>query len=118
MNTRSVAMQARNAGASIATPRVSPQADQAGEAVAVTLGAVILAVRAAEPIVAVVPAQRVDEEHLPCGPFRPGEHRALEDGVKALVHAQTSVETGRLQQLCTLVGDGDLNPAQPAISVS
>ena len=106
------------AGALIATPRAPPPAHQEREAVAVTLGAAILAVRAAEPVVAIVPAQRAGEESLPCGPFRPSVHRTLESGVQALAQAQTGVETGFLQQLCTLTDTADLHPAQPTISVN
>jgi hypothetical protein len=98
--------------------RASPRAHQAGEAVAVTLGAAILAVRAAEPVVAVIPAQRPREEQLPSGPFRPGEHRTLEEGVRAWAHARTGVETRFLQQLCTLADGIDLDPVQPTLSVS
>jgi hypothetical protein len=105
----------RHKTSAFATARASPRSYQLGEAVAVTVEAVILAVRAAEPVVAVVPAQRAGEEHLPCGPFRPSEHRTLEGAVQAWAHAQTGVTTGYLQQLCT-VADGD--PDQPALSVS
>ena len=95
-----------------------------GEAVGVALTAAILAVRAGEPVVAVIPAaQRTDAESLPCGPFRPSEHRTLESGVASWVRAQTGVEIAFLQQLCTLAeADGgesdqrDLVP--PTISIS
>jgi hypothetical protein len=87
-----------------------------GDAVAVTLSATILAVRAGEPVVAVVPAQHAGEEQLPCGPFRPGEHRTLEGGARAWAHAQTGAEPAFLQQLCTLCDRGDID--QPTISVS
>jgi hypothetical protein len=101
-----------------AATRASPRAYQAGEAVAVTLSAVILAVRAAEPVVAVVPAERPGEEQLPCGPFRPGEHRTLEDGVRVWADAQRGVETHFLQQLCTLAEGIDLDPVEPTLCVS
>jgi hypothetical protein len=94
-----------------------------GEAVGVALTAAILAVRAGEPVVAVVPAGRLgDAESLPCGPFRPSEHRTLESGVASWVRAQTGVEIAFLQQLCTLAEadsaepDGR-DPAPPTISV-
>lgn len=106
------------AGAVNAAMRASPRAYQAGEAVAVTLGAAIVAVRAAEPVVATIPTQRPGEEELPSGPFRPGEHRTLEDGVRAWSHARTGVETRFLQQLCTLADGIDLDPIQPTLSVS
>jgi hypothetical protein len=82
-------------GAAIARPHQA-------EAVGVALTAAILAVRAGEPVVAVVPAPRADAETLPCGPFRPSEHRTLEGGVASWVRAQTGVEIAFLQQLCTL----------------
>lgn len=106
------------AAALSAATRASARAHQAGEAVAVTLGAVILAVRAAEPVVAVIPAQRPGEDRLPGGPFRPGAHRTLEDGVRAWAHAQTGVETRFLQQLCTLAEGIDLDPVEPTLCVS
>ena len=85
---------------------------------AVTLGAVVLAMRAADPVVAVVPAQRAGDEQLPCGPFRPGEHRTLEDGVRAWAQAQAGVETRFLQQLCTLAENVGPDPVQPTLCVS
>jgi hypothetical protein len=91
------------------------------EAVGVELTAAILAVRAGEPVVAVVPAPRAEEELLPCGPFRPSQHRTLESGVASWVRAQTGVEIAFLQQLCTLADSGEpdpTDPAQPTISVS
>ena len=73
------------------------------ETVGVALTAAILAVRAGEPVVAVVQAApRAGAESLPCGPFRPSEHRTLEGGVASWVRAQTGVEIAFLQQLCTL----------------
>jgi len=100
------------------TPRPPPRAYPAGEAVAVTLGAVILGVRTAEPVVAVMPAQRPGDEQLPSGPFLPGEHRSLEDGVCAWAQAQTGVEPCFLQQLCTLADGIDIDPVQPTLSIS
>jgi len=101
-----------------AVPLAAPRAQQGGEAVAVALSAAILAVRASEPVVAVVPAQRAGAEQLPCGPFRPSEHRTLEGGVQAWVQAQAGVEMGFLQQLCTLSDAAELDSAQPTISIS
>ena len=94
-----------------------------GEAVGVALTAAILAVRAGEPVVAVVPAgHRVGVESLPCGPFRPSEHRTLESGVASWVWAQTGVEIAFLQQLCTLAEADSAEPegrdlAPPTISI-
>jgi hypothetical protein len=99
--------------------RVSPQAHAPGDAVGVALNAVILAVRAGEPVVAIAPAQHSGAEALPCGPFRPVEHAALENALRAWVHAQTGVEMGFLQQLCTLSGHAAGTPgAPPVIAVS
>jgi hypothetical protein len=81
--------------------RAAAPAHQDDEAVAVALTAAILAVRAGEPVVAVVPAQRAGEEALPTGPFRPGVHGTLETGVATWAQAQTGVEVGFLQQLYT-----------------
>src|SRR5262245_33445866 len=91
---------------------------QPAEAVGVALTAAILAVRAGEPVVAVVPAPRASEESLPSGPFRPSEHRTLETAVATWAHAQTGVEVSFLHQLCTLADCAEVDPAQPTISVS
>jgi hypothetical protein len=92
---------------------------QQSEAVGVALTAAIIAVRAGEPVVAVVPATHsADEESLPCGPFRPSEHRTLEGGVASWVQAQTGVEIAFLQQLCTLADSAEPDPAPPTISIS
>jgi hypothetical protein len=94
------------------------------EAVGVALTAAILAVRAGEPVVAVVTAgHRGDDESLPCGPFRPSEHRTLEGGAASWVRAQTGVEIAFLQQLCTLAEADSADPegrdpAPPTISIS
>jgi hypothetical protein len=107
------------AGAAGAVARTVPRMHQAGEkTMAVTVGAVILAVRGAEPVVAAVPAQPAGEEQLPCGPFRPGEHPTLEDGVRAWAEAQAGVETRFLQQLCTLADGIGPDPVQPTLCVS
>jgi hypothetical protein len=74
-----------------------------GGTIALALDCVVVAVRAGEPVVAVVPADRADES-LPCGPFLPGKHDVLESGVRSCVHAQTGVEIGFLEQLCALRG--------------
>jgi hypothetical protein len=99
-------------------PRAAARGAQPSEAVAVALTTAILAVRAGEPVVAVVPAQHVREEALPCGPFSPRSHRTLEGGVLAWVRAQTGVEIGFLQQLCALADGADAEPVQPTVSVS
>jgi hypothetical protein len=99
-------------------PRPLTRALQPGEPVAVALTAAIFAVRAGEPVVAVVPAQRPGEDSLPCGPFRPSEHRTLESGVATWVRAQTGIEIGVPQQLCTFADGGEADPTQPTVSVS
>ncbi len=81
-------------------PRAAARVSEPGEAVAVALTAAILAVRAGEPVVAIVPAQHAREEALPSGPYCPHSHRTLEGSVGAWVRAQTGVEVGFLQQLC------------------
>lgn len=83
-------------------PAAAHRAPAAGEDVAVVLTGAILAVRAAEPVVAVVAGERGDDESLPCGTFLPSTHETLEGGVRAWVHAQAGVELGFLEQLCTL----------------
>ena len=99
-------------------PRAAARASQPGEAVAVALTAAILAVRAGEPVVAVVPTQHAREEALPSGPFCPRSHRTLEGGVGAWARAQTGVEVGFLQQLCAFADSPGADPVQPTVSVS
>jgi hypothetical protein len=98
--------------APLAAPRHAAMArPHQAETVGVALTAAILAVRAGEPVVAVVPAgHRADEESLPSGPFRPSEHRTLESGVATWVRAQTGVEIAFLQQLCTLAEADSVDP--------
>lgn len=81
---------------------VAAQAFAVSEAVGVFLNGAIFAVRAAEPVVAVVPAGRNGDESLPCGAFVPSEHGSLEEGVRSRVRAQTGVQLGFLEQLCTI----------------
>src|SRR5262249_41701965 len=88
------------------------------EAVAVSLTAAILAVRAGEPAVAVVPDQRAHAESLPSGPFYPREHRTLEGAVASCAHDQTGVEVGFLHQLCALADCPEVDGVQPTVSVS
>lgn len=106
-------------GSALKARSPTPAAAQAfavSEAVRVVLTGAILAVRAAEPVVAVVPAGRNGDESLPCGAFVPSEHGTLEAGVRSRVHAQTGVELGFLEQLCA-VGGVSLN-APHVVSVS
>ena len=96
---------ARQKGGVVKAERPPPApsvAIAAAESVAVALAGVVLAVRAGEPVVAVVPAERSGDEALPCGSFLPSEHRTLEAGVRSWVSAQTGVELGLVEQLCTL----------------
>ncbi len=83
-------------------PPVSLQAHPVGETVAVVLSAAVLGVRANEPVIAVVSAERSGDDWLPCGLFSPSRHATLEEGLRAWVRTQTGVETGFVQQLCTL----------------
>jgi len=98
--------------------RAPAHAPQPGDAVAVAVTAAVLAVRDSEPMVAVVPAQGVREESLPCGPFCPRSHGTLEGGVGAWARAQTGVEIGFLQQLGAAAEGADAGPAQPTVAVS
>src|SRR5262245_53878002 len=98
--------------------RAAARVPQPGEAVVVALTTAILAVRAGEPVVAVVPAQQGRDESLPSGPFCPRSHRTLEGGVGAWVRAQTGVEVGFLQQLCAFADSSGPDLVQPTVSVS
>jgi hypothetical protein len=82
----------------------------------VALSAAILAVRAGEPVVAVVPVDRSGGESLPSGPFQPRAHRTLEGAVATWAHAQTGVEVGFLEQLCTLADCPEIDPATIRVS--
>jgi hypothetical protein len=87
------------------------------EAVAVALNSAVLAVRASEPVVAVVPGQGGGEEALPCTSFFPAEHRSLEGGVRSCVRAQTGVDLRFLEQLCTS-GSASEDASPHVVSVS
>jgi hypothetical protein len=77
--------------------REAPRAHPAAEAIAINLAAAILGVRGSEPVVAALPAG--NEDTLPCGPFRPGEHRTLEGGARAWVRSLGGIDVANLQQL-------------------
>jgi len=99
--------------------RAPTRVSQPGEAVAVALTAAILAVRAGDPVVAVVPAAaHACEESLPCGPFCPRSHRTLEGGVGAWARAQAGVDIGFLQQLGAFVDGAEPDPGRATVSVS
>src|SRR4249920_258333 len=98
-------------------PRAHVPTAPASEPIAIALNAAILAVRADEPVVAVVPAatgERGDDGALPCGPFWPREHPTLEAGLRFWVKRHTGIELGSLQQLCTVGGrNGSSGSVQP-----
>jgi hypothetical protein len=80
----------------------------AQRSVAVGLSAAILAVRADEPVVAVVQASPCDrgyEASLPCGLFAPGD--TLEGALRAQVLRETGLELNAARQLGAVVDDGD-----------
>ena len=89
-----------------------PRAAAGGEAVAIEVVAAILGVRAAEPVVAVVPT--AGDDALPCGPFRPSEHRTLEGSTRAWIDAQTGVHIGLLQHLYANGDSGDVDDKRVA----
>lgn len=92
--------------------RREPVADE----VTVGLSVAIFAMRADEPMVAVLPAAGPvagrgvpGDATLPGGRFSPREHGSLEAGLRSWVHQQTGLELAAARQLCTL-GEGR-NPA-------
>src|SRR4029079_1443906 len=91
-------------------PRV-PLPPLAAEEVSIGLSAAVLAMRADEPVVAVLPAAGPGDAALPGGPFALREHIGLESGLRALVQRQTGLELAFAQQLCTL---GDRGPWRDA----
>jgi hypothetical protein len=93
------------------------------EPINIGLNVAILAVRADEPVVAVVAAPgSVGDGVLPCGPFLPRQHATLEAGLRFWVQRHTGIELGYLQQLCTLGGNdaaSDDDPdGTPILSIS
>jgi hypothetical protein len=110
---------------SVLKPRAHLQVTPAPELIGIGLNAAILAVRADEPVVAIVRAQdsaRAGDGTLPCGPFSPREHATLEAGLRFWVKRNTGIDLGFLQQLCTLGScDGSSAGAPngtPVLSVS
>ena len=92
----------------------------APEPMGISLNVAILAVRADEPVVAVV-ATDGNLGTLPCGPFSPREHVTLETGLRLWVGRHTGIELSFMQQLGTLGGDAahDNEPAAtPILSIS
>jgi hypothetical protein len=87
----------------------------APEPIGIGLSAAILAVRADEPVVAVVSTEGSGDSALPCGPFSPREHATLEAGLRFWVKQHTGIELGYLQQLGAMGSDaaGDEEPADP-----
>jgi hypothetical protein len=90
------------------------------EPVGIGLNAAILAVRADEPVVAVVAVDSANDGALPCGPFSPRQHATLEAGLRFWVKRHTGMDLGFLQQLCTLRGrDGASDEeSTPILSIS
>jgi hypothetical protein len=85
----------------------------AGEGVAIELDAAVLAIRASELSVAVF--EDAGQPSLPHGPFLPGEHATLEDGLRAWVRAHLGIEACFLQQLCALSHRTGRAPAGPHV---
>jgi hypothetical protein len=93
------------------------------EPIGIGLSAAILAVRAEEPVVAVVAAtDGTGDCALPSGPFAPRQHPTLEAGLRFWVKRHTGIELGFMQQLRTLGGhdaSGEEEPgATPVLSIS
>jgi len=96
-------------------PRAHLAVTPAPEPIGIGLSAAILAVRADEPVVAVVvPADSVGDGALPCGPFSPREHTTLEAGLRFWVKRHTGIELGFMQQLCALGGTDAASDEEPA----
>lgn len=74
--------------------------DQASNAVEVGLHAVVLAVSHDRPFVLTVP-HASGLAALPFGPFRPSDHKTLDEGLRAWVKAQTRLHLGYVEQLYT-----------------
>ena len=84
-------------------------------AVEISLNAAVISIDHDAPCVLTVP-RRDDTKNaiaLPCGPFLPGEHLTLDNGLRSWVLEQTGVELGYLEQLYTF---GD-QPAQGPVNL-
>jgi hypothetical protein len=108
---------------SVLSARVHAPVTPPPEPIGIGLSAAILAVRADEPVVAVVAAaDGTGDCALPCGPFAPRQHATLEAGVRFWVKRHTGIDLGFMQQLRTLGGhdaSGDEEPAAtPVLSIS
>jgi hypothetical protein len=82
--------------------------------VALDLTGAILSVRNSQPMVLVLESQDRPAalgDALPSGCFLPGAHASLEAGMRGCVEAQTGLELGYIEQLCTF---GDQDPADEA----
>ena len=88
------------------------------EAVSLDLSAVIFAVRAHEPVVAVVRSSGADgaagsHGALPGGPYRPSEHDTLQMGLRAYVERDTGLALTPARPLCTFEERGGRTGAAP-----
>ena len=87
---------------SVLPSRAHPAVTPIAEPIGIGLNAAILAVRADEPVVAVVTMDSASDGALPCGPFSARQHATLEAGLRFWVKRHTGIELGFVQQLCTL----------------
>ncbi|MCB1439832.1 MAG: NAD regulator [Nitratireductor sp.] len=71
------------------------------------LNAAIVAILDNNPVILTIPGKRADElDSLPYGPFRPGEHRTMEIGLRQWVEEQTNLRLGYVEQLYTFADRG------------
>jgi hypothetical protein len=105
---------------SVLKSRVHPAVTPIAEPIGIGLSAAILAVRADEPVVAVVAVDSASDGALPCGPFSPRQHATLEAGLRFWVKRHTGIELGFVQQLSALRGCDEAGDEEstPILSVS
>ncbi|ACK49273.1 conserved hypothetical protein [Methylocella silvestris BL2] len=91
----------------------APPSLAAGQAIAVDLIAVTVAVTNGDPRVLTIE----DQGALPSGPFQVG-HRSLQSGLRAWVERQTSLPLGYMEQLYTFADRDRAGVEQQVISIS
>ncbi|MEM9734375.1 MAG: NAD regulator [Pseudomonadota bacterium] len=77
--------------------------------VEIGLHAVVLAVSEDRPLVLTMPNENGALAALPFGPFQPGTHKTLDEGLRSWVQAQTKLNLGYVEQLYTFGDTGRMS---------
>ncbi|MEL7229550.1 MAG: NAD regulator [Pseudomonadota bacterium] len=78
-------------------------------AIEIGLHAVVVAVGEESPLVLTVPSGEGGLAALPFGPFQPGTHKTLDEGLRTWVQAQTHLRLGYVEQLYTFGDAGRMS---------